>query len=155
MLGLADIVAGVARRLEARPPEADGLGRFVFELADGLSLALLELPGDGGMVAWTIMASAPGAGEAEAAAARLLRLRLARLRRSAGLAVSRDEDGGFILYARLRPDREAGCMETVSGLLNEAEMLRKHLKVEAGSAGRPAGGAGLFSGVSALGSKRR
>jgi hypothetical protein len=147
-----------ARRLETPPPAPGPEGDFAFELADGFRLLLREWPGGDGGLAWTeaVPPAAGGAAEAEERAAKFLRLRLARLRRSASLTAARNRDGGLILHMRLKPETESECLEGLSRLLNEAEALRRLLDAGGAAPSAPSGGAfGLFSGRGGMLSGRR
>jgi hypothetical protein len=76
---------------------------------------------------------------------------LARLRRSPAPVAARDDGGGLFLYFRRRPESEREWLDEVSGLLNEAEALRR--LVSSGQEGeKPLSGDSfsLFQGMSGM-----
>lgn len=136
MLNLDAVLDSLCKKLDASPPAPDVEGDRLFELADGLRLGIRPRPAGDGYVIWSeVMPGDPGRTreEEEALAAHFLRLRLARLRREAGMVATRGRSGAFLLYSTLSPDTADEWLDGISGLLNETEIARRFLS----AAGEP------------------
>ena len=144
-----DMVASLSSALETRQPSRDAEGVWWFGLDAGMRLGVRELPGGRECLVWAVaVPPPPGASPSarEAAAAFLLRLRLARLRRNPDMTLAMEDDGSCILYRKLSPESECEWRDAVSALLNEAEAMRKLAGSER-SGGQPP--PSLFSGMGA------
>jgi hypothetical protein len=128
MLSDAEILAVLSRELSSRPVSPDGTAEQVFELADGMRLAIHFPPGGRCLARVPVAGPLPGEAGAEKLGRRLLRLRLARLRRSPLAIAAWDRETGWFLFSRLRPDSEFDCREAAARLLDEAEITRRWLE---------------------------
>ncbi len=145
MLTMEEMVNCLARAMNVEPPPGPA-GEWRFELADDMRLSLRPASGGRECIAWTNVlppVAGASASDREARAARLLRLRLARLKRNPDLVAALEEDGSLVLYRRIAPESEREWLEAAARLLNEAEALHKLAEAERGGGSGPS----LFAGL--------
>ncbi|MDR2392164.1 MAG: hypothetical protein LBE84_10865 [Planctomycetota bacterium] len=128
MLSDAEIISALSRGLSSQPVSPDGTAEYVFELADGMRLAIHFPPGGCCLALVPVADPLPGDADAEKLGCRLLRLRLARLRRTHPMTAAWDRENGYFLFSPLRPESERECRETAARLLDEAETTRRWLE---------------------------
>lgn len=127
MLSDAEILAALSRGLSSRPDSPDETAEHVFELADGMSLTIHFPPGGVCLARVPVADPLPGESDAEKLGRRLLRLRLARLRRAPLVTAAWDRENGWFLFSPLRPESESDCRAAAARLLDEAEITRRWL----------------------------
>jgi hypothetical protein len=138
MLSDNEILAALSRGLSSRPVSPGGTGEHVFELADDMRLAIRFPPGGGCLAMVPVAAPLPEGAEAEKLGRRLLRLRLARLRRTPLMTAAWDRENGWFLFSPLGPESERECREAAARLLDEAEITRRWLGDDSGETARRA-----------------
>lgn len=149
MLTLEQALASVAAELGTPVPVPGADGGHVFELADAMRLGVEAMADGSGFAAWSVVAAGrPDETEAEERASAILRGHLGRLRRCGPVVASRGRSGEEIVYIRVRPQTEREWLDALTGLLNEAEAMRKALSPSGGR--MPTDGMSLFSGMSGL-----
>lgn len=146
------IVALLRERLGAMPTRSGD--DAVFQLDGGMKLAIRRVAGADWGVAWTALAPLPPGddGEAEHRMRELLRFTLGRLYRAPDVVLTRDENSGQpVLHVRLgSSDDDAGSLEKINRLLNEAEMHGKRAGPDGVRPMKAAAAASLFSGMAGM-----